>query len=129
VFARKIGLISQKATWPRHPLRPVALGGPDAFIDDGRIELDNNTVERSIRPIALTVRTRCSRVPTGGRRSTGPRRRPDRDLQVRHRPARYLTDALTRSLNGHPNRISTQFAAVGPIERQELKAWPRTALT
>jgi hypothetical protein len=24
------------------------------FIDDGRIELDNNTVERSIRPIGLT---------------------------------------------------------------------------
>jgi Transposase IS66 family len=24
------------------------------FIDDGRIELDNNTVERSIRPIALS---------------------------------------------------------------------------
>jgi len=23
------------------------------FIDDGRIELDNNTIERSIRPIAL----------------------------------------------------------------------------
>jgi transposase len=29
------------------------LGRPDALIDDGRIELDNNTVERSIRPIAL----------------------------------------------------------------------------
>jgi hypothetical protein len=27
--------------------------GLTRFIDDGRIELDNNTVERSIRPIAL----------------------------------------------------------------------------
>ena len=24
------------------------------FLDDGRIEIDNNTVERSIRPLALT---------------------------------------------------------------------------
>jgi hypothetical protein len=28
-------------------------GGLTRFMDDGRIELDNNTVERSIRPIAL----------------------------------------------------------------------------
>ena len=29
------------------------------FLDDGRIELDNNTVERAIRPIA-TMRSLCT---------------------------------------------------------------------
>ena len=35
------------------PLRALALGGLTRFLDDGRIEIDNNVVERSIRPIAL----------------------------------------------------------------------------
>jgi hypothetical protein len=29
------------------------LGRPYALLDDGRIEIDSNVVERSIRPIAL----------------------------------------------------------------------------
>jgi hypothetical protein len=54
--------VAADKTWPDlseeqacrgHPLRPVALGSLTRFIDDCRIELDNNTVERSIRPIAL----------------------------------------------------------------------------
>jgi transposase len=49
----KTWLISQKSELAEaHPLRPVAFGSLTRFIDDGRIELDNNTVERSIRPIA-----------------------------------------------------------------------------
>src|ERR1700720_480897 len=50
----KLGLISQKsklATAIRYALSRWE--GLTRFIDDGRIELDNNTVERSIRPIAL----------------------------------------------------------------------------
>jgi Transposase IS66 family len=54
-----------------HPLCGLALGGPDArFIDDGRIGLDNNAVERSIRPITLNrnyvkrrIMRRCSLRP------------------------------------------------------------------
>ena len=50
----KIALISQKsklAVTIRYALSRWE--GLTRFIDDGRIELDNNTVERSIRPIAL----------------------------------------------------------------------------
>jgi transposase len=36
-----------------HPLRPARWEALTRFIHDGRIELDNNIVERSIRPIAL----------------------------------------------------------------------------
>jgi len=50
----KLGLISQKGKLPdaiRYALSRWE--GLTRFIDDGRIELDNNTVERSIRPISL----------------------------------------------------------------------------
>ena len=36
------------------PLRAVALAGSVLFLDDGRIEIDNNVVERTIRPLAVT---------------------------------------------------------------------------
>src|SRR6185437_4274103 len=44
--------------WPRSPaeaIRYALARRPDLtrFLDDGRIELDNNPVERAIRPIAL----------------------------------------------------------------------------
>ncbi|MEY9299735.1 hypothetical protein ABIF21_004118 [Bradyrhizobium elkanii] len=38
--------------------------GLTRFIIDGRIELDNNVVERSIRPITLNRKMRCSQAPT-----------------------------------------------------------------
>ena len=41
-----------------------ALGGLIRFLDDGRIEIDSNIVERSMRPIALNERMRCSPAPT-----------------------------------------------------------------
>lgn len=34
-------------------MNALALGRPDRFLDDGRVEIDSNVVERSIRPIAL----------------------------------------------------------------------------
>ena len=40
------------------------------FLDDGRVEIDSNVVERSIRPIALGRRTTSSLAPTAAA-STG----------------------------------------------------------
>ena len=37
------------------------------LLDDGRVEIDSNIVERSIRPLALNRETRCSPVPTRAR--------------------------------------------------------------
>jgi transposase len=67
----KLGLISQKSKLAmaiRYALSRWE--GLTRFIEDGRIELDNNTVERSIRP-----KTRCSQVPTEAP-SIGPPSRP-----------------------------------------------------
>jgi SAM-dependent methyltransferase len=42
-----------------HPLRLSRWEGLTCFIDDGRIELDNNTVERSIRWRNLVMEIGC----------------------------------------------------------------------
>ena len=41
------------------------------FLDDGRVEIDSNTVERSMRPIVLTRKNASSPAATRGRK-TGP---------------------------------------------------------
>ena len=61
----KLGLISQKSKLAeaiRYALSRWE--GLTRFIDDGRIELDNNTVERTVRPSPSTERMRCSPVRT-----------------------------------------------------------------
>ena len=45
--------------------------GLGRFLTDGRVEIDSNTVERTIRPIALNRKTPTSRVMTPALR-TGP---------------------------------------------------------
>jgi len=45
--------------------------GLERFLDDGRIEIDSNSVERAMRPIARHVKTPCSRAVTKAA-STGP---------------------------------------------------------
>ncbi len=69
----KLALISQKSTlavairyatsrWAKPGKRPtmrsivgcLAEGGLTLYVEDGRVEMDSNAVERSIRPLALT---------------------------------------------------------------------------
>jgi hypothetical protein len=39
------------------------------FLDDGRIEIDSNTVERAMRPIALSRKMLCSPAATKARKT------------------------------------------------------------
>ena len=67
----KLGLISQKgklAEAIRYAL--PRWEGLTRFIGDGSIDIDNNAVERSIRPRSI-AKTRCSQAPTGAP-NTGP---------------------------------------------------------
>jgi hypothetical protein len=50
------------------------------FLDDGRIEIDTNVVERSIRPIALSRKNALFAGSDEGRRQLGDHRVPHRDL-------------------------------------------------
>ena len=77
----KLGLISQKSKLAeaiRYTLSRWE--GLTRFIDDGRIEIDNNTVERSIRPIALNRKNALFAGSDGGAETLGHHRLTDRDL-------------------------------------------------
>ncbi len=73
------------------------------FLDDGRIELDNNPVERAIRPVALGRKNHLFAGSDGG---------ADRWAIVASliataklndvEPYAYLKDVLERMTNGHP---------------------------
>jgi hypothetical protein len=52
--------------------------GLTRFIDDGRIEIDSNTVERSIRPFALNRKMHSSQAPTLGPNIGQPSHRSSR---------------------------------------------------
>ena len=86
----KLGLISQKSKLADgHPLRPVALGGPDA-LHRRRPHRTRQQHRRALHPPdRAQPEKRFVRRFRRRRRALGHHRLPDRDLQVeRHRPAR-----------------------------------------
>lgn len=72
------------------------------FLDDGRVELDTNTVERAIRPIALGRKNHLFAGSDGGADRWAivcslitTAKLSDRE------PYTYLKDVLSRMTNGH----------------------------
>ena len=97
---------------PRQPCRgdPLcarALARADAFLDDGRIELDTNPVERAIRPVALGRKNHLFAGSDGG----GARWAVVCSLIETCKlngvePYAYLKDVLERMVDGYPvNRL------------------------
>jgi transposase len=101
----KLALISQKgklAEAIRYALSRWE--GLTRFIDDGRIELDNNTVERSIRPIALNRKNALFAGSDGGAEHWATIASLIETCKLNDiDPLAYLTEVLTRIVNGHPN--------------------------
>lgn len=101
----KLALISQKgklADAIRYALSRWE--GLTRFIDDGRIELDNNAVERSIRPITLNRKNALFAGSDGGAEHWAIIASLVETCKLNDvDPLAYLTDALTRIVNGHPN--------------------------
>jgi transposase len=78
--------------------------GLTRFIDDGRIEIDSNTVERSIRPIALNRKNSLFAGSDGGAEHWATIASLIETCKLNDvDPLAYLTDVLTRIVNGHPN--------------------------
>ncbi|MGY4503269.1 hypothetical protein ACVWYH_007226 [Bradyrhizobium sp. GM24.11] len=76
--------------------------GLTRFIEDGRIELDNNAVERSIRPIALNRKNTLFAGSDGGAEHWAIIASLVETCKLNDLdPLAYLTDALTRVVNGH----------------------------
>jgi len=107
----KLGLISQKSKLAeaiRYTLSRWE--GLTRFIDDGRIELDNNTVERSIRPIALNRKNALFAGSDRGAEHWATIASLIETCKLNNvDPLCYLTDVLTRIVNGHPNRDIDQL--------------------
>jgi hypothetical protein len=74
------------------------------FLDDGRIELDTNTVERAIRPLCLSRKNALfASGDDGGARWAAVASLVETCKLNSVDPQRYLTDLLTRLVNGWPN--------------------------
>jgi transposase len=101
----KLGLISQKtklAEAIRYALSRWA--GLTRFIDDGRIEIDSNIVERSIRPIALNRKNALfAGSDTGGEHWAIIASLIETCKLCTVEPYAYLTDVIARISNNHPN--------------------------
>jgi transposase len=74
------------------------------FIDDGGIELNNNIVERSIRPIALTQKNALFAVSDGRAEHWATIASLIESCKINDLdPLDYLTSVITRIVNGHPD--------------------------
>src|SRR4029077_13075908 len=100
----KLSLISQKtklAEAIRYALSRWA--GLSLFLEDGRIEIDNNVVERGIRPLALNRKNALFAGSDGAAEHwavSASLIETSKLLAVE--PNGYLADVITRIVNGHP---------------------------
>jgi hypothetical protein len=74
------------------------------FLDDGRIEIDSNTVERSMRPIALNRKNALFAGSDEGAQNWAMLASLIETCKLHGvNPETYLTDVLTRLVNNWPN--------------------------
>ena len=120
----KLGLISQKtklAEAIRYTLSRWE--GLSRFLDDGRIEIDSNTVERSIRPIALNRKNALFAGSDGGAEHWAVVASLIETCKLNGvEPLGYLADVLTRIVNGHPNSQIDDLLPWAYIQAPELRA-------
>ncbi len=73
------------------------------FLDDGRVELDNNPVERAIRPVALGRKNHLFAGSDGGAERWATVCSLITTAKLNDvEPYAYLRDALERMVDGHP---------------------------
>ena len=101
----KLALVSQKSKLAeaiRYALSRWA--GLGLFLNDGRVEIDSNVVERSIRPLALTRKNALFAGSDGGAEHWAVVASLIETCKlVGVEPQAYLTDVITRIVAGHPN--------------------------
>ena len=101
----KLALISQKSKLAdaiRYALS--RWDGLTRFLDDGRIEIDSNTVERSIRPLALNRKNALFAGSDGGGDNWAVIATLIENCKLSGvDPYTYLADVLAKIVNGHLN--------------------------
>ncbi|WP_280951791.1 IS66 family transposase [Rhizobium chutanense] len=97
--------------------------GLTRFIDDGRIEIDSNVVERSIRPIALNRKNALRAGSDAGAEHWATIASLIETAKLNDvEPLGYLTDVLTRIVNGYPNSQIDDLLPWAYVTKRELKA-------
>jgi transposase len=112
-------LVAELKTWLEKTLAQVAGGSSIAqairyglnlwdglvrFLDDGRIEIDSNTVERSMRPIALNRKNALFAGSDEGAENWAMLASLIETCKLhRVNPEAYLTDVLTKLVSNWPN--------------------------
>ena len=75
------------------------------FLDDGRIEIDSNTVERAMRPVALSRKNALFAGSDEGAENWAMLASLIETCKLHGiNPEAYFTDALTKLVNNWPNR-------------------------
>ena len=120
----KLALISQKtklAEAIRYALSRWE--GLTRFIDDGRVEIDSNVVERSIRPIALNRKNALFAGSDGGGEHWAVIASLIETCKLCDvEPHAYLTNVITKIVNGHPNSQIDDLSPWAYITAHALKA-------
>ena len=112
---RQVSAKSKLAEAIRYALSRWA--GLTVFLDDGRVELDSNTVERSIRPLALNRKNALFAGSDEGGDNWAVIATLIENCKITGiNPHAWMTDALTKLANGH------QANSVG-----ELMPWTAVA--
>jgi transposase len=97
--------------------------GLTRFVEDGRIELDSNVVERSIRPIALNRKNALFAGSDGGAEHWAVVASLIETCKLTGvEPYAYLADVITRIVNGHPNSRIDELLPWAYPAAQNLKA-------
>jgi len=101
----KLEIISQKSKLAEAIRYALARwDGLTRFLDDGRIEIDSNVVERSIRPIALNRKNALFAGSDGGAEHWAVLASLIETCKLNQvDPEAYLADVITRIVQGHPN--------------------------
>ena len=102
-LATRLEVISQKSDLAK-AIRYILThwDGLNRFLDDGRVELDTNTVERAIRPLALTRKNSLFAGSEGGAEHWAILASLIATCKLNDvEPQAYLADVLTKLVNGH----------------------------
>ena len=92
------------------------------FLDDGRVEIDSNTVERSIRPLALTRKNALFAGSDGGAESWAVIASLIETCKLNGvDPYAYLADTLTRIVGGHLARAIDELLPWAYVRAQPLQ--------
>jgi len=100
------------------------------FLDDGRVEIDNNVVERSIRPLALTRKNALFTGSYGGAEHWATiASLVETYKPIGVEPYVYLADVVPRIVDSHPNSRRDELAVGLSRYAQPQSRGMRTSLT